>query len=132
MGTGPVLRIAGASAERLYDDTWTVRVTVANDGFLPSYGSDTWLKTGQANPVSATLTFNGSGELVPAHDSAARTIGHLAGRVANFTSFMPMAQPADTSKGSAEWTVRASVGTRLTIEAGSNRAGIQRIEVSLE
>ena len=132
MGTGPVLRIAGASAERLYDDTWTVRVTVANDGFLPSYGSDTWLKTGQAEPVRATLTFDGAGELVPTSSAPTRTIGHLAGRVANFTSFMPMAQPADTGKGSAEWTVRAPNGTRLTIGAGSNRAGLQRIEIVLE
>lgn len=129
MGTGPLLRITAATAERLYDDTWRVRIAVANDGFLPTYGSETWLKTGQADPVVARLLLDGSVELVPGDSLPSRSLGHLAGRVSNYTSFMPMAQLGDQSKASAEWTVRARPGTEVMLEVGSKRAGTQRCSI---
>ena len=131
MGTGPLLRIASASAERLYDETWRVRVTVSNDGFLPTYGSETWLKTGQAEPVVASISFADHVELVPANGPTNVAIGHLAGRVAQFTSLIPMAQTGDASKGCAEWIIRARGGTTIEITAGSSRAGTQRSTVTL-
>lgn len=130
MGTPARLRIIGSGAEHLDDNLWRVWLNIANDGFLPTYGSETWRKTGNAKPVTATIHLPDDVSLLdPA--TASRDLGHLPGRVSDYASFRHDGDYSHLSRAHTEWFVRAPAGTQLTATITTPRAGTKTTTINL-
>jgi murein tripeptide amidase MpaA len=123
MGASPRLRVVDSGATALGNDLYEVWVIVSNDGFLPSYGSETYKATGKAKEITAKLSLPDGARLVPPSSPAEQSMGHLAGRVSQFTSFLPTGEYPVLGRARAAWVVQTAEPIEVSLAAGSNRAG---------
>jgi hypothetical protein len=113
----PCLEILLADAERLGDDTWRVRVGVANTGWLPTYVSQ-WAKK---HHLVQPLTVEVAGA-APIGSAARVQLGQLAGRLEVRVNGWGL-NDGTPDRALHTWVVRAAPGTEVTVTADHPRAG---------
>ena len=130
----PKLELLRTEVRALGDDTWRIKLAVANSGWLPAYVS----KRALARKIVRGVMFeihlpegDGSVSLVsgkPRYEGP-QLEGHAPKTSLN--AFLPSREvTADRAVG--EWVVRAPKGTRLAVSARAERAGVVRAEVVLD
>ena len=107
MGTAPHLRIIASGAERVADGVYRVWVDVANDGFLPTSGSEANKAPGKGKPLTAHLALPADAHLLPTSGKETAVVGTFGGA----------GQPAH---------VAASVGYAIRISVGVTPSGLSR------
>lgn len=129
MGTAPHLRIVASGAERLSPGVYRVWADIANDGFLPTSGSERGKAMGKGAPITAAITLPPGARLLRATDEAEQALDHLAGRVSQHTSFAFSYRYPNLSRGHVEWLVAAPAGAVLTLTIRAEKAGTRRVTV---
>ena len=127
--TLPKLEVLKATAEALGPDTWRVRFSVQNTGYLPSYVSKRALERKISRGVVYEIALPPGATLV---GGKTRVEGaQLEGRSnkVSLQAFLPDLH-VTADRGQVEWTVRAPKGTRIALVARHERAG--RAEGSVE
>ncbi len=128
----PRLELLTADVEALGDDTWRVRVAVANSGWLPAYVTKRALqrKTVRGVVFEIALAEDDRVTLVTGRQriEGPQLEGHAP--KTSLLAFQPE-RHVTADRAIAEWTVRAPAGTTLSIDAWADRAGRVRAEVVL-
>jgi hypothetical protein len=126
----PKLELLGVDVEPLGEDTWRVRLAVANSGWLPAYVTKRALERQTVRGVVFTIDLPQEATLVSgkARVEGPQLEGH--GPQASLNAFLPN-RHVTADRATNEWTVRAPAGTRLTLAAHAERAGAVRAEVVL-
>lgn len=125
----PLLRFARLESVALGADLHKITAVVANQGFLPTHLTQRALDFGTTGSVTAALELPAGAELVMGQ--ASQDLGHLAGRDERNAPWSPWLRQWNATAKAAEWLVRAPAGTRLTVTAQAQRAGLQRGQVTL-
>lgn len=128
----PRMELIDASAQRLGDDLYRIRLAVHNTGWLPSYISKQALKKELCRGVLAEL-------LLPdgVHLEAGvlrQDLGQLEGRAhknCSPTGWAGFVADATTDRATAEWVVRAKAGTQVRAIAWHERAGRTEADITL-
>jgi hypothetical protein len=125
----PQLALQSATAERLGDGAYLVRLVVDNVGWLPTYISKKALEKKAVRPLVAEITLPAGATLESGKMRA--EFGQLEGRA--YKSVAPYGWAADTTaeRVKMQWVVRANPGEKLQLTARHERAGIVRAEVTL-
>jgi murein tripeptide amidase MpaA len=127
----PRLEVLRTEVRALGDDTWRVRLAVANSGYLPAHISKRALERKTVRGVVFEMQLPQGCSLVAGRP---RLVGpHLAGHGAKHSlqAFMPTRE-VTADRAVAEWVVRAPRGTRLALSARADRAGAVHTEVELD
>jgi murein tripeptide amidase MpaA len=126
----PHLHVSALSSTSLGNDNFSLKLTVENSGFLPSYTSQKAKKRAVARPLFAELEVPDDCSIVI---GKRRTeLGHLEGRSNKLeVSALGADSPMD-NRARAEWTLNAPAGTCIIIHITSERAGKLTIEHTLE
>lgn len=129
----PRLAVLDASAERLGDGLYRIRLVVQNTGWLPSYISKQALKKELCRGVLAELTLPPNTRLEAG--DLRQDLGQLEGRAGKNCSPTGWAgfvgdDTADRAK--AEWVVRAAPATQIKLCAWHDRAGRLEMAMTLE
>jgi hypothetical protein len=119
MGTAPHLRISAAAAETIAPGVYRVWADFANDGFLPTSGSE----MNKGTPLRATLVLPDGARPLPTSGGLMQELPHLAGRVSQHTSLHLAARYPNLSRGHVGWLIAAPSGSEFTITIASERAG---------
>ena len=125
----PLIAIDGVSVTKVAENVWKLGAFVKNDGYMGTYGTQIALQAKILKPVKVSVCLSGAGEIVGG--KAEQEIGHLDGRAAASAGWYGPGGTTNHEK-KVEWTVRAPAGTKLTIEAVSERGGTKRAEVVLQ
>ncbi|MDP2859595.1 MAG: M14 family metallopeptidase [Bacillota bacterium] len=125
----PLIAVEGVSVTKVAENVWKLGVFVKNDGYMGTYGTQIALQAKIVKPLKVSVCLGGAGEVVGG--KAEQEIGHLDGRVAASAGWYGPGGTTNHEK-KVEWTVRAPVGTKVTIEAVSERGGTKRAEVVLQ
>ena len=127
----PKLEVLRTEVRALGEDTWRVRFSVANAGYLPAYISKRALERKTARGVVFEVHL---GEGLSLASGARRIVGpQLEGHApkTSLQAFLP--NPAITAdRAVAEWIVRGPKGGRVCFSASADRAGAVHAEVSLD
>lgn len=129
MGTAPHLRFIATGAEKLEPGVYRIWADFANDGFLPTSGSERGKERGKGQPLTAHLALPTGARLLLPTDKAERHLEHLAGRVSQHTSLHLSARYPNLSRGHVEWLVTAPVGSALAITIRAEKSGTRRATV---
>ena len=113
----PRIEILLADAERLGDDTWRVRVGVANTGWLPTYVTEYAKKHDLVQPL--TVSIEGA---EPVGAPARVKLGQLAGRQALRINGWAL-NDGTADRALHTFVVRAAAGSTVTLVAEHPRAG---------
>ncbi len=125
----PKLEIHSATAERLGEGTYLVRLVVDNTGWLPTYISKKALEKKAVRALVAEIVLP-EGATLESGKSREES-GQLEGRA--YKSIAPYAWTADTTaeRVKLEWIVRGNAGGTVHLTARHERAGTVRAEVIL-
>ena len=123
----PRLELRQASVDALGAGLFRVRVTVANSGYLPTYGSKRAEAVQAVRPIEVELRLPSGAELVTGE--VRQTIGQLEGR-ANKRALWGADYPTDNLRR-MEWSIRAPEGGTILITAAGQRAGTAHVELQL-
>ncbi|WP_298821781.1 M14 family metallopeptidase [Chloroflexus sp.] len=123
--TGPRLELRHVKAEPLGGDLYQLQAVVANSGYLPTYGSRKAQEVKAVQPIEVTVSLPDGGELVTGEQR--QEIGQLEGR-ANKRALWGGSFPTDNLRR-LMWTIRVPAGSKVTITARSQRAGVARATV---
>ena len=121
------LALVEASATRVGDRAFLVRLVVENDGYLSTAGSDKAKANETTREVVAEIHLPETAALL--RGKPWEELGHLEGRVAMMASPVFMATGFDamdgrSSRAKVEWLVEAEPGTRLNVKARQERSGM--------
>ena len=123
----PRLELRQASVDALGAGLFRVRLTVANSGYLPTYGSKRAEAVQAVRPIEVELRLPSGAELVTGE--VRQTIGQLEGR-ANKRALWGADYPTDNLRR-MEWSIRAPEGGTILITAAGQRAGTAHVELQL-
>jgi murein tripeptide amidase MpaA len=125
----PQLALQSATAERLGDSSYLVRLVVDNTGWLPTYISKKALEKKAVRPLVAEITLPSGAALESG--KTRQEVGQLEGRA--YKSVAPYGWAADptSERVKIQWVVRANPGETVKLVARHERAGIIRTEVTL-
>jgi murein tripeptide amidase MpaA len=130
----PRLELLRTEVQALGEDTWRVRFAVANSGWLPAYVTHRALQRKIVRGVMFEIGWPASSSAVSLIGGKPRFEGpQLEGHAPKTSqqAFLPNREiTADRSL--AEWVLRAPAGTRLSLSARAERAGVVRCELLLE
>lgn len=129
MGTAPRIEIDQPTAEPISDGLYKVSAIVQNTGFLPTNVSERARDSGVAKPVEAEIKLESADSLVSGKPE--QDLGHLSGRSSQYEAMTYMAGYGNTSRARAEWIIRQSPGSTVTIRATSTKAGSRTVEIIL-
>ncbi|MFO1338346.1 MAG: M14 family metallopeptidase [Burkholderiaceae bacterium] len=120
--TLPKLETLSATAEALGPDTWRVRFTVGNAGYLPSYVTKRALERKTARSCVFEIDLPDGATLVGGKRriEGPQLEGHAPKN--SLQAFLPERE-VSADRALAEWTVRAPAGALLTLKARAARAG---------
>ena len=121
----PKLEILLADAKQLGDDTWLVRVGVANTGWLPTYITTYANKHNLVLPLTVDIT-----GATPIGEGSRKKLGQLEGRVALRMNGGAMSDGTG-DRALATWTVKATRGTTVNVVAEHPRAGRVTTNITL-
>jgi len=127
--TTPKLEVFRTDVQRLGEDTWRVRLAVANSGYLPSYVTKRALERKVTRGVIYEIELPAGASLIAGKRRVEGT--QLEGRASkpSLQAFLPNPDLSG-DRGQCEWTIRATPGTTVTALARHDRAG--RVRVPLE
>jgi murein tripeptide amidase MpaA len=125
----PRLVIERVQAEPLGADLFKITALVANHGFLPTHLTQRALEHDAAGSVKVVITAPDGAEVIMG--AATQDIGHLAGRDERRATWSPWMRQWSQTRKEVAWLVRAPSKTAITITAQSDRAGVQRQEITL-
>jgi murein tripeptide amidase MpaA len=127
----PKLELLRTEVRALGPDTWRVRLAVANSGWLPAYVSKRALTRKTVRGVLFEIHLGDGATLVAGKTriEGPQLEGHAP--KSSLLAFLPNREPM-ADRAVAEWIVRARVGTRLSLSARAERAGVVRTEVVLD
>lgn len=128
--TAPRLELRNITAEAIAESLYKVSLEVHNVGFLPTYITETARKAGVTKPVVATISLGDDGRLISGQ--AEHELGHLEGRANLLGALLWNDTYPMLNRARAEWVVRQSAGTTLTVTASTAKAGTVRASVKLE
>ena len=125
----PQIALQSATAERLGDGAYLVRLVVDNTGWLPTYISKKALEKKAVRPLVAEITLPAGATLESG--KIRQEIGQLEGRA--YKSASPYGWTADptSERAKIQWVIRANPGETVQLIARHERAGIVRAEVTL-
>ncbi|MEO7707935.1 MAG: carboxypeptidase, partial [Caldimonas sp.] len=130
----PKLELLRTEVRALGDDTWRVKLAVANSGWLPAYVSKRALARKIVRGVMFEIHLPEGDASIALVSGKPRYEGpQLEGHApkSSLNAFLPSREvTADRAVG--EWVVRAPKGTRLAVSARADRAGVVRAEVVLD
>jgi murein tripeptide amidase MpaA len=125
------LSVRSFTAEPVGANQWRVRLVVENTGWLPTNGSQEAVDQQVVRGVSAELTLPDNVRIV--QGQVRQTLGQLDGRSSQRSTATWWGYSAGTpDRAFADWIINASPGTRLSVNATSERAGSAHAEVTLE
>jgi murein tripeptide amidase MpaA len=127
----PRLEVLRTEVSALGEDTWRVRLAVANAGYLPSYISKRSLERKTARGTVFTIDLPDDCSLVSGRQ---REVGpHLEGHGPknSLLAFQP-SREITPDRAVAEWIVRGPRGAAIALGASADRAGSVRTAVTLE
>jgi Zinc carboxypeptidase len=118
----PQLELLRTEARALGDDTWRVRMAVANAGYLPSYVSKRALDRKVARGTVFEIVLPPGASLITGKQRMVQ--GHLEGHAPknSLQAFLPN-RNLTSDREVGEWVVRAPRGTILAVRATADRAG---------
>ncbi len=125
----PLLRFGQVHAAALEAGLYQITAVVRNEGYLPTFMTQRALQYGTAGPVTVSLDLPPGAELLMGQ--SVQTVGHLAGRDERSAPWSPWLREWNQTAKKVEWLVRAPAGAVATLTAQSQRAGVQRRQVSL-
>jgi hypothetical protein len=120
------LELVEASATRLGDGTYLIRLVVENGGYLSTAGSEMARQNGVSREVVAEIDLPENANLL--RGKRWQEIGHLPGRVGMTASPVFMgtgfdAMDGKSSRATMEWLVEAAPGTTVHVTARQERSG---------
>ncbi len=121
----PKLELLDCEAEQLGNDSWRVRMVVANSGYLPSYVSKRALERKVVRGLVFEIGWPDSASGVFLLQGRQRSSGpHLEGHGAkqSLQAFLPTRE-VTADRAMCEWILRAPAGTTLNLNARADRAG---------
>jgi hypothetical protein len=129
----PKLELVEASATRLGEDTWRVRLVVQNSGWLPSYVTQRALKNKTVRGLVAEIELPAGAQLETG--TAREELEQLEGRA--YKPVVPSGWAgwggdATADRIKVEWVVRARAGETVKLTARHERAGAVRAAVRLD
>jgi murein tripeptide amidase MpaA len=130
----PRLEVLRAEVRALGPDTWRVRFSVANSGWLPAYVTKLALQRKAVRGVMFEIHLPEGDPAVSLVNGKHRFEGpQLEGHAPKATqlAFLPTRE-VTADRAVAEWVVRAPKGTRVSLSARADRAGAVRSEVTLD
>ncbi len=118
----PQLELLRTEVRALGEDTWRVRMAVANAGYLPSYVSKRALDRKVARGTVFEIVLPPGVSLVTGKERLVQ--GHLEGHAPknSLQAFLPN-RNLTSDREVGEWVVRAPRGTQLAVRATADRAG---------
>ena len=130
----PRLELLRTEVRALGPDTWRIRFAVANSGWLPAYVSKRALVRKVVRGVMFEIHLPDGNAAISLVSGKPRMEGpQLEGHAPKTSpqAFLP-GREVTADRAVAEWVVRAPQGTRLSLSARADRAGVVRTEVSLD
>ncbi|HET9820990.1 MAG TPA: M14 family metallopeptidase [Burkholderiaceae bacterium] len=130
----PRLESLRTEVRALGPDTWRIRYSVANSGWLPAYVTRLALQRKAVRGVMFEIHLPEGDPAVSLVNGKHRVEGpQLEGHApkASQLAFLPTRE-ITADRAVAEWVVRAPRGTRLALSARADRAGAVRSEVTLD
>jgi murein tripeptide amidase MpaA len=126
----PRLELVDASASRLGETTWTLRLIVQNTGWLPSYVSKRALERKVVRGIVAEIVLPSGVALVGG--KLREDVGQLEGKAYKHTgvSFWPDYNLTD-DRAKIEWVVQGTAGKTVSLTARHERAGTVHADVVL-
>jgi len=129
----PRLRVRSSKVEKIGtasdgSNLFKVSAVIGNDGYLPSYLTDTAIERKVAQAVKVELKLEGAELLM---GDAVADIGHLAGRNGRKYPWSPWGEPWKRTAKPVEWLVKAKPGASGKIIIQSEKGGKQTAEVTL-
>jgi hypothetical protein len=120
------LELVEASANRLGDNTYLIRLVVENGGYLSTAGSEMATENGVSREVVAEIELPENAKLL--RGKTWQKVGHLPGRVSMMASPVFMGTGFDAMDGrscraSMEWLIEAAPGTTINLTARQERSG---------
>ncbi|MBP6902486.1 MAG: carboxypeptidase [Burkholderiaceae bacterium] len=129
----PKLELLRTEVRALGDDSWRIRMAVANAGYLPSYITQRAQERKVVRGAVLELHLPADGSVSLVTGKARVMAGPLEGHAAknSLQAFLPT-RAVTADRAVAEWVVKAPRGTRLALTAVADRAGAVRTEVTLD
>ena len=130
----PRLELIRTEVRALGPDMWRVRLAVANAGYLPAYVTQRALERKTVRGLMFEIHLPAGAAGISLVSGKERMEGpQLEGHAPKQSqlAFLPNKQVTG-DRAVAEWVVRAPVGTRLSLSASAERAGVVRTEVVLD
>ncbi len=127
----PCLEVLRTEVRALGNDTWRVRLAVANSGYLPSNVSKRAIERKTARGTVFQIHLPPGVALVSGKE---RVEGpHLDGHApkTSLQAFLPN-RDITADRAVAEWIVHGARGTAIALTARADRAGMVRAEVTLD
>jgi hypothetical protein len=106
-----------------------VALIVKNTGWLPSYVTKRALERKYVRPVIAELALPHSASLISGKERMELT--QLEGFCYKSPANSGYAADTTEDRVKAEWTIKAAKGTKLSLTARHDRAGVVRTEIEL-
>ena len=128
--SAPLLAIRDVDVEAVADGVAKVSVTVQNEGFLPTYVTETAKRSSVIKPVKVAIDLPDGAELVAGEPET--EIGHLTGRAnANGQLVFGSGVAPMLDRSRVSWVVRHAGIDSLTVSAATPKAGKVTVEVPL-
>jgi hypothetical protein len=130
----PKLELLRTEVRALGPDTWRIRFSVGNSGWLPAYVTKRALARKTVRGVIFEIHLPPNDASVSLVSGKERIEGpQLEGHApkASLQAFLPNREVTG-DRAVVEWVVRAPKGTQLALTARADRAGVVRTEVSLD
>jgi hypothetical protein len=125
----PLVRVLDPKATSLGNGLFAVTATIRNVGVLDTNVTEQGLRVRVNPPTPVVARIQGDVEVVMGDSPA--TLGHLKGNQPGMGQFLSDNARVGESKN-VQWLVKTrTADARITIVAGSNRAGLHRASVTL-
>lgn len=118
----PQLAIFAFEAAPVGEGAYHIHLVVDNTGYLPTYTSVQAKNRKAVRPVRAELELPPGAVLVDGPRKV--ELGHLEGRSTKFDVASVWPDGDTDHRGRAEWTLRASAGSQVSVRVISERAGV--------
>ncbi|MEX0974282.1 MAG: M14 family metallopeptidase [Bacillota bacterium] len=143
----PELDVERVTVEKLAEGLYKVKAVVTNNSFMPTYGCQMAVNAGKTKPVTVELKAAEAavgateGSTAGAADAALtfvigkpkQEIAHLPGLSGGARGGMGWyGGSTPGNHKDVDWIVRAKAGTKVTVVAESMKAGVDKVEVTLE
>jgi hypothetical protein len=115
-------------------DTWRIRFSVANSGYLPAYVTQLALQRKAVRGVVFEIHLPENDPEVSLVQGKHRIEGPQLEGHAPKTTLLAFLPPREVTadRAVAEWVIRAPKGARIAMSARADRAGVVRSEVTLD